>query len=85
MFPLLFYPSHFSSFLSEDKYSREWTAHSAVVLDIVLAEVACAVLFAHVSTANNALQGEAGMAVGFSRTCALRGGLTYTGAAGSAL
>lgn len=49
----------------------------------MLAEVACAVLFAHVSTADNALQEEAGMAAGFSR--ALSGGFTHTGAAGSAL
>lgn len=42
-------------------------------------------LFAHLSTAYNAPQEEAGMAAGFSRACALRGGLTYAGAAGSAL
>lgn len=75
MFPLL----------NKDKYSGEWTAHSSIVLDTALAEVACAVLSAHISTAYNALQEEAGMAAGFSRACALRGGLTHTGAAGSAL
>lgn len=58
---------------------------SSVVLDIVLAEAACAVLFAHVSTAYNAPQEEAGMSAGFSRACALRGGLTHVGAGGRAL
>ncbi len=79
-----FYPSLFTSGCRTNKYSGEWTAHSSVILDIMLAEAACAVLFAHVSTAYNALQEEAGMAAGFSWACALIGGLTHIGAGGSA-
>lgn len=85
MFPPPFYPSHFTSCCGKDKYSGKWTVYSSVVLGVMLTEVACAVLFAHVSAAYNALQEEAGMAAGLSRACALRGGLTHTGAVGSAL
>lgn len=41
-------------------------------------------LLGHVSTAYSALQEEAGMAIGFIWACALRRGLTHTGAVGSA-
>lgn len=55
------------------------------MLDIVLAEVTCAVLLANVSTAYNALQEEVGMAAGFCLACALIGGLTHNGTEDGAL
>lgn len=43
---------------------EEWATLSSVLLNIVLARVAWAVLFACISTAYNALQEEAGIAAG---------------------